>query len=96
MNSPRSKLRGITLASPKSVWRHSSPLQAAEYSAVGSMNSPRSKLRGITLASPKSVWRHSSPLQAAEYSAVGSINRISAALQNFKEDRDGNMDILGY
>src|SRR5260221_14568269 len=39
MNSPRSKLRGITLASPKSVWRHSSPLQAAEYSAVDSIKS---------------------------------------------------------
>jgi hypothetical protein len=34
MNTPRSKLRGITLASPKSVLRHSSPLQTVEYSAV--------------------------------------------------------------
>jgi hypothetical protein len=37
MNSPRSKLRGITLASPKNVLRHSFPLQAAGYSAVVSI-----------------------------------------------------------
>jgi hypothetical protein len=49
MNSPRSKLRGITLASPKSVWRHSSPLQAAEYSAVGSIKLTREAtyLKGV-------------------------------------------------